>query len=245
MTRRYQAMLGLLVILGLTACTTETAQRDAAGPCPDLRTDDQTSDFLASWTQPRRLRAETCVLPGLLAQRPVFDTRPLGEEQPLHPDRLPRNEPLPPLRLADQRLVNGYPIVHLGQIGDTDSHLFLAWRGTPESPLACLGAVAHQCEKSSQVSAEPGVRSYGRGSTREMTFEILVPPRTSVVALEIEGGPEGWQRPVALVAQLTARLEWAGPDDFARFGQDGLTVEITFLDADGNPITREAMTADW
>lgn len=135
--------------------------------------------------------------------------------------------------------MDGYPIVHLGHLGDSDDHLFLAWRGTTGA-RACIGAIAGTCGTSEEVGEPTGVLSYGRRS-----FEVWVPPKTSVVALEVDGHPEGWQQPVARTAVLTAPLTWATFEDYARFHEQGMDVQITYFDAQGNPIATDDLTADW
>lgn len=231
----------LAVAMAMSGCfpSTGSGLPDAGPACSDVRVDDQTADFLNRWTDPQALDSDTCVLPGRHGPAPEFDTAPLGEQQPLRPGDLPEDTLLPPPTANPQPLVAQYPIVHLGQLGDSDNHVFLAWRGATGA-RACVGAIAGVCGTSEEPGEPPGVLAYGRQS-----FEVWVPPKTSVVALDVDGHPEAWQQPVARTAILTAPLTWATHEDYARFHEQGMDAQITYLDTHGSTIATDEVTVEW
>lgn len=173
-------------------------------PCDTIDVDRSTREYLSSWTAPgSSLHEDGCVLAGLPGPAPAFDTSGLGVEQQMHPGELPSDVDLPVSRAGFRERPDAYPLVHLGRI--RDHHLFLEWNLNRTRGLnACVEGV---CAPGEDPGERHGVFGIGRGNGTTMT--VWVPPEAAVVALEIDGEPVLWQRPVALVAELHVR--GAGP----------------------------------
>lgn len=236
--------VGVLTMLALGSCTRSAPADVEWAACPGMRPNETVAEFLEAWAEPAPLRRDPCVVPGRVGPEPRFDTARYGPQQQLHPGALPPDARTPADGPMDPPLSDGYPIVHLGRIGSSDAHSFLAWRGAP-GPIICFGSTATLCNESDEVGDEATIRAYGRGNTREVFFEVWVPEDTAVVALEVEGHAEGWQRPVARAAVLRAPLEWVSVDDFVRFAERGMRIRLTFLDANGAVVDTIADTLDW
>lgn len=167
--------------------------------CADLDVSAETDAFLDTWTEPGAAgRSELCVLRGVHGPPPEFDTAPLGPEQALQPGDLP-DEPDVAASGPSRESVEGYPVVHVGRIGDSDRHTYLRWGyDRTRAPVACVEGV---CVAGEHPADHTGVFGTGVGGGT-MTMTVWVPPQASAVALEIGGEPVLWTRPVALVAPL-------------------------------------------
>lgn len=198
----------------------------AAPVCDSLRVTDQVDGFLDAWTASRSsLLEDRCVLAGRRGPAPQFDTDDLGPERMLLPGDLPDDFELQPSR----PLASGYPLVHLGRIEDTDSQMFLEWRLEGSGvPVVCLEG---SCADDGLPTSRPGVISIGRG--RGHSIAVWVAPEAAAVALEIDGQPVIWQRPVA----LTAYLPFDGQlSEDGYFPSPGAPFEVRVLDSRGDTI---------
>lgn len=199
--------------------------RATAGPCDGIEVRAATSEYLATWTAAdASLHDDICVVAGLHGPVPVFDTATLGTEQRLHPGDLPADADPPEDRPGFRERADGYPLVHLGRLEET--HVFLEWNiDLAVGPLACVDGV---CAPGEHPGERHGVYGIGHGSGMT-TMTVWVPPAAAVVALEIDGEPILWQRPVALIAELHVR--GAGP-------VIGRSWEVRVLDRTGAEIDR-------
>lgn len=175
----------------------------ANAACADLDVSGQVQQFLDSWTASQNsLIDEACVLAGRHGPQPQFDTQNLGDEQSLRPGDLPDDFELTPTGPMRAR-AEGYPLVHLGRIGDTDHQPFLEWRlDRLRTPIAC---VEGSCGADDVPASEQGVIGIGRGSGisgSTLSVTVWVSPEAAVVSLAIDGQPVVWQRPVARTALL-------------------------------------------
>lgn len=210
--------------------TQSPAQDDAAPPaCDSLRVTEQVDSFLDAWTTSRTsLLDDHCVLAGRRGPAPQFDTDDLGPELRLLPQDLP--DDFDPEQLRARPLASGYPLVHLGRIEDTDSQMFLEWRFERGfgAPVVC---VEGSCAEDGLPTSRLGVIGIGRGSG--WSFTVWVAPEAAAVALEIDGQPVVWQRPVA----LTANLAFDGQlSEDGYFPSPGAPFEVRVLDSRGDTI---------
>lgn len=195
--------------------------------CDSLRITGQVDGFLDAWTASRSsLLDDRCVLAGRRGPAPQFDTDDLGPEQMLLPGDLPDDFDLRPSR----PLASGYPLVHLGRIEDTDHQMFLEWRLEGSgAPVICLEG---SCADDGLPTSRLGVISIGRGSSG-YSIPVWVAPEAAAVALEIDGQPVIWQRPVA----LTAHLSFEGQlSEDGYFPSPGAPFEVRVLDSRGDTI---------
>lgn len=178
-----------------TSTTTQTATE-----CLDPRIDAQNVAYLQRWTvSGTSLRADRCVLAGIAGPEPEEVPEGIGAEMPLHPDRLPDGEALPRSELTP--VLDWYPIVHLGEIADTDNHGYLYWfsdsvSGAPTPNIG--GAFGYPGDT---MAALPGIWAVGSGGgDRTITVYVVVPDEASIVALDFDNVALAWQRPVAKAA---------------------------------------------
>jgi hypothetical protein len=203
--------------------TTTSTSTPSATECLDPRVGAQDVAYLERWTViGTSLRTDRCVLAGIVGPEPEVIPDGLGVEMPLHPDRLPSDEVLPRSELMPE--IDWYPIVHLGQVSDTNNHGYLYWvgdsvAGTPTPIIG--GAIGHPGDT---MAALPGIWAVGRGD-RSITVHVVVPDEASIVALDIDGLSLAWQRPVAKAAVFVideTQLE-SSPD----------TITVTVYDKSG------------
>lgn len=124
---------------------------------------------------------------------PEFDTEGLGSEQVWLEDDLSRGSVQPHPRVA----ADGYPVVHDGTIAmETDSdlrvRLLRSWQVRGEGlPVSWCTSMPQGGGCGCGENGEAGISSGPDG----LTVDLLVPGRTAVAALTVDGEPATWQRP--------------------------------------------------
>ncbi len=163
--------------------------------CPTDKLSDQDVAYLQRWTDIESPLAPPCLLQGLVGPAPKFDTSVLGNELPLHP-RLVAGASPP--TSGSFKALDGYPIVHIGQVDQTDMHGFLYWVADPAkaAPVPRIGGSVGDPVQA--MASQPGIQSVGT-SGAGLTIYVVVPETASITALTINGQPIAFQRPVAKV----------------------------------------------
>lgn len=222
--------LGLL--MGACGSPDPAAERFAT-VCPGFDVGERTLRFLDAWTTGEPVhRNGVCVISGRAGPAPDFDTSSLGPERAT-PTDLPSDEVLMTANPHRER-VDGYPVVHLGAVPETDGHALLEWNhdDRTRAPVACVEGACGPDEIPS--AGGDGVVGVGRGGTL-LVLTVWVADAASAVALEVGDEPVLWQRPVARVAQLVV-------DDHAPLLGRPYTVRV--LDREGAEIAAYQGTFD-
>jgi hypothetical protein len=199
-----------------------------AGPCVPVRGGGADPALIDELAADRTSIVEGgCVLPGRLGPTPGFDTSVLGVEQevdgtpPTGPDPIPTVDDVPDAGLRGE-LLRGAPAIHLGDGG------FLTWRTDPRTLLPVI-CIAGDCFSPSELDEISGPLSMS-GGARAFVVTVWTPPGAAAVALEFDGEPMAWTRPVARTALLWAEVP-RDPETQVTLRPDTVTVRI--LDADG------------
>lgn len=197
-----ERILGFLVLVALlvAGCSGDDALE---GGCLDSRIDEENLGYIERWSTTESLHSEQCVLPGVHGPEPSTVPEGLGAELPLHPESLPSGDTLPQSVLNP--IVDFYPIIHVGQVGDTDRHAFLYWaRDSQGGPSPNIGGAL--AGPGATMADQPGIWSIGTdenltlGEIVTIDIYVVVPEEAAVAALAIDDQPYARQRPVAKVA---------------------------------------------
>lgn len=186
----------------LAGCSSESGDQ---GGCLDPRIDEANRNYIEQWAATSEsLVKERCVLPGLHGPEPsTTASEGLGTELRLDPERLASDVDLPQSVLNP--VVDYYPMIHVGEVGDTGRHAFLYWAqdrlGGPTPNIG--GALA---DPGATMADQPGIWSIGfdenltLGEIDNVEIYVVVPEEAAIAALAIDGQPHAWQRPVAKAA---------------------------------------------
>ena len=245
------AAVVVAVLVGLITGPRETSLPPAVGPttsatptpsdsvavlpdCVDASVPDAVRQFVADWTTGQRMdvadHPDLCLLQGQPGPTPTFDTARLGQELPLAPgDTAGQLEPpLVPVRAGE---LEGYPVVHLGRVGDTDRHAMLGWWLNPRRTGVML-CLENDCHSESLVPPHGLTVQGAGGNSRSMVLTAWVPADAAAVGVSVEGQPQVWQRPVARTVQI--RFDpTPGEVDFDNPQQPADSVTVTAYNADG------------
>lgn len=201
--RRVAAAL-LSAILLLAGCSSKSADE---GGCLDARIDRANRNYIEQWAATSEsLVQERCVLPGLHGPEPSpTASERLGTELSLDPESLTSDEDLPQSVLNP--VVDFYPMIHVGEVGDTGRHAFLYWvQDSLGGPTPNIGGAL--AGPGATMADQPGLWAVGvdenlaLGEIDDVEIYVIVPEDAAVAVLAIEGQPYAWQRPVAKAAVL-------------------------------------------
>lgn len=220
---------------------------DARSSLPECVLDDLPDDvlvYLHRWTDGlvEVEGSQRCALRGRLGPVPSFDTALLGLDQTPDPRTRPGQEDLPSLRSMPTHLIDGppasdYPVVNLGPVAGLigeQVHATAGWSQTGEGDRIELAAGNPMGIGRTPLDVEAGIggRSLsGRDGLTPPRFDVPVVTTddTAVVAVELDGEPAVWQRPVARLAHPHVDL-----DGSALPGE----VVVVLLDVDGIELRR-------
>lgn len=236
--------VAVVVVIGITArswlgdtspdvadgtTTTVISTTTAVVECLDARIDSGNADYLDRWTTSTvSLQADQCVLAGIAGPEPETIPDGLGVEMPLHPDRLVDDTDLPRGRVL-LPIVDYYPIVHIGQVGDTDFHGFLYWveGETTGAPTPNIGGAIGA--PGDTMAAQEGIWSAGIAYPT-ITVHTVVADEAAIVAIEVDGRPYAWQRPVAKASVFVI--------DETQLSASPTSIAVTVFDRTGTVIDR-------
>lgn len=225
---RFLSVLALLALL-VTGCSGEEA---ADAGCLVSRIDDANLEYIERWTvTAESLRDDQCVLPGVYGPEPSTLPEGLGAEMRLQPESLPSEEDLPQSGLNP--VVDFYPIIHVGQVGDTDHHALLYWvQDRLGGPAPIIGGAS--AGPGTTMADQPGIWSLGAeenltlGDIVTIDIYVVVPEEAAVAAMTIDDQAYAWQRPVAKTAVFVI--------DGAEFELEPNSIVVTVYDQLGAEI---------
>lgn len=225
---RFLSVLTLLALL-ITGCSGGEA---ADGDCLVSRIDDANLEYIERWAATvESLHDDQCVLPGVYGPEPSAVPDGLGSEMRLQPESLPNDEYLPQSILNP--VVDFYPIIHIGQVGDTDHHALLYWvRDRLGSPAPMIGGAS--ADPGATMADQPGIWSLGMeenltlGEILTIDIYVVVPEEAAIAALTIDDQAYAWQRPVAKTAVFVM--------DGAEFESEPNSIAVTVYDQTGAEI---------
>lgn len=239
------------VLVGLVTGPRETSLPPAVGPtdsptptpsgsaavlpdCVDASVPEAIRQFVAEWTTGERMdvadHPKLCLLEGRPGPTPTFDTARLGQELPLAPGDMAGQLAAPMVPVGAGEL-DGYPVVHLGRVGDTDRHAMLGWWLNPgrTGVMVCL---ENDCPTGNLVPPDGLTVQGAGGDSRSRVLTAWVSAGAAAVGVSVEGQPQVWQRPVARTVQI--RFDpTPGEVDFDNPQQPADSVTVTAYDADG------------